>query len=102
MKGTRRAQLEERNRSVVLPLEDIQVGDTVEFFGLGSGDGIGGFRFGTVTRVFPKLRVLRVEKKADVIGKEVLFWRTTIHESRLLRNLSRPEVLQTIKRPEVV
>ncbi len=101
MKGTRRAQLEERNRPVVLSLEDVQVGDTVEFFGLGSGDGVGGFRFGTVTKIYLKLRVLRIEKTADVLGKEVLFWRTTVHETRLIRNLSRPEVLQTIKR-EVV
>ncbi len=92
MKGTARAALEARNRPVVLPLEDVAVGDTVEFFGLGVSDGVGGFRFGVVTRIFPKLRVLRIEKKADVLGKEVLFWRTTIHESRLIRNLSREAV----------
>ena len=90
MKGTKRAQLEERNKPVVLPLEDVAIGDTVEFFGLGVGDGVGGFRFGTVTKLYPNLRVLRIEKKADVEGTEVLFWRTTIHESRLLANLSRP------------
>ncbi len=92
MKGTQRAALEARNTPVVLPIEDVQVGDMVEFFGLGVGDGAGGFRFARVTKLYPRLRVLRLEKKADVEGKEVLFWRTTVHESRLSRNLSRPEV----------
>lgn len=90
MKGTARAALEARNTPVVLPIEDVQVGDMVEFFGLGVGDGVGGFRFGRVTKLYPKLRVLRLERKAVVEGKEFLFWTTTIHESRLLRNLSRP------------
>ncbi len=92
MKGTARAALEARNRPVVLPLEDVAVGDTVEFFGLGVGDGVGGFRLGTVTKLYPRLRVIRLEKKADVDGKEVLFWQTTIHESRLIRNFSREAV----------
>ncbi|MEE9592260.1 MAG: hypothetical protein V3W28_01620 [Thermoplasmata archaeon] len=86
MKGTKRAVLEATNKPVVVPLEDVQVGDTVEFFGLGVGDGVGGFRLGTVTKLYPGLRVIRLEKKADVDGKEVLFWRTTIHETRLLEN----------------
>ncbi len=100
MKGTKRAQLEARDGPVVLPVEDVQVGDMVEFFGLGSGDGVGGLRFGTVTKVYPHLRVLRVERKVVVEGKESVAWLTTIHETRLERNLSRPEVLQTIKRQE--
>ncbi len=77
---------------VVVPLEDIEVGDTLEFFGLGVGDGIGGFRFGTVTKLYPRLRVIRLERKSSLTGKEVLLWRTAIHETRVLRNLSREAV----------
>ena len=91
MKGTKRAQLEARRDPGPLTVENVAPGDTVEFFGLGSGDGVGGFKTGTVTKVYPRLQVLRVEKKVVAEGiKEFLAWRTTIHESRLLRNLSRP------------
>ncbi len=91
MKGTKRAQLEARKRPGPLTVGDVAPGDTVEFFGLGSGDGVGGFRSGVVTKVYPKLQVVRVEKKVVAEGvEEFLAWRTAIHESRLLRNLSRP------------
>lgn len=89
--------MEAIDREVRVPIEDVQVGDTVEFMGYAVGDRIGGWRYATVTKVYPKLRVLRVEKRID----GALFWGTTIHETRLERNLSRPEVLQSIRREEV-
>ncbi len=86
MKSTRQAQMEALDRPVVVPVEDIQVGDLVTFVGYPVGDAIGGWRVGTVKKVYPRLRVLRVDKTAKVNGEEILFWRTRIHETRLLEN----------------
>ena len=90
MKSTRQAQMEALDRPVVIPIEDVAIGDLVTFVGYPVGDAVGGWRVGIVKKVYPRLRVLRVDKTARVDGKEILFWRTRIHETRITANLSRP------------
>ncbi len=94
MKGTQRAKIEALDRPVVVPLEDIEVGDVLEFEGAGDHSGR---RFGTVSKMFPRLRVLRLERKTTgPNGKEFLHWRTTVHETRVLRNLTTEEAFESI------
>ncbi len=69
----------------VIPLEDVRVGDVVQFMGTSSR--LAGFRLGTVARIHPRTRMLRVESRLNLGGKEHVFFLADVHETRLLENL---------------
>ncbi len=76
-------------RDVVVPVEEISVGDIVEFFGArwsrsGSGPGL---RFGIVTRIEPTLRRVRVESRVVAEGVEpYVAWKDRIWEAQIVAN----------------
>ena len=71
-------------REVVVPVEDVAVGDMVDF--IGGGDRAGR-RFATVSKVYPRLRIVRLRKEVKVGGKVWVLWHAAVHETRLLKNL---------------
>ncbi len=83
MKGTKLAQLDKLDRDAVVLAKDVAVGDFVEFIGGGMGKH-GGLRFATVTKVHPRLRVVRVEKRVGATGR--ILWTAAVHETRILKN----------------
>lgn len=60
-------------------LEDVRVGDVVQFLGRG-------FRLGTVTKIHPQKRTVRVESRLTIRGQERVYFLAEVHETRLLEN----------------
>ncbi len=83
MKGTKLAQLDKLDREAVVPVKDVAVGDVIEFIGGGMGKH-GGLRFATITKIYPRLRVVRVEKCVGATGR--LLWTAAVHETRIMKN----------------
>ncbi len=69
----------------VVPLEDVRVGDVVQFIGTSSR--LAGFRLGTVANIHSRARMLRLESRLKLGGQEHVFFLADVHETRLLENL---------------
>lgn len=85
--GTRITRHGSLERDPVLPLEDVSVGDVVQFVGSNANlSRLPGFRMGTVMKVHPVKRTLRVESRITVPGGERTFFKAEVHETRLVEN----------------
>ena len=73
-------------REIAVSLEDVAVGDVVEFFGAHWKDGRAGIRFATVDRIEPRLRRLRVACRIETDGSTTTYWTARIWEPQVIAN----------------
>ena len=76
------------DRPVVVPIEQVAVGDVIEFYGAAEH---AGQRTATVTKVHPRIRMARVARRVVVAGKESIAWRMKVYEAQIIANLGPPE-----------